>query len=407
MFAVSLQNENILRVSATLNNQNKLYCSRWHEPCAKITKAITMYILDIEKNELISAENCSFKELKLKERQHLQEWIAKEPSVLKEELLIIQKEFDGFSDTHERLDLLALDKRGNIVVIENKLDDSGRDVTWQAIKYASYCSSLSKDEIIAIYAKYLCKSKEEAEDKIVEFFEAEDLEDVELNKENTQRIIFVAANFRKEVTSSVLWLRGFGIDASCVKVSPFKYNGKVLVDFDQIIPVVEAEEYTIKMAEKKKAEAKLAAQKKANENKNSAFWAEFIEYSHANQGLYSESSGSSSPFLVKGLDLTGVSVQVWIGKQASVRINIHTKTKEENDNIFEFLSNYKEEIEKELGKLEWDNENKICKISKCVPLSYLKDEEIPEIFKFFNETSPKFFTLFKPLIEEYKRNKKQ
>ncbi len=64
------------------------------------------------------------------------------PESLGEELLIIQKEFDGFDETRERLDLLALDKQGSLVVIENKLDDSGRDVVWQALKYASYCSSL-------------------------------------------------------------------------------------------------------------------------------------------------------------------------------------------------------------------------------------------------------------------------
>lgn len=108
-----------------------------------------MYILDKETNQLITAEPTSFKEQKLKERQHLQEWIAKNPEVLGEELLVIQKEFDGFSDTHERLDLLALDKEGKLVIIENKLDDSGRDVTWQAIKYASYCSSMSQDEIVS------------------------------------------------------------------------------------------------------------------------------------------------------------------------------------------------------------------------------------------------------------------
>ena len=62
-------------------------------------------------------------------------------------MLIIQKEFSGFADALERLDLLALDKQGSLVLIENKLDDTGRDVTWQALEYASYCSSLSKDNI--------------------------------------------------------------------------------------------------------------------------------------------------------------------------------------------------------------------------------------------------------------------
>ena len=69
------------------------------------------------------------------------------PEALGEELLIIQKEFDGFADTRERLDLLALDKDGRLVVIENKLDDSGRDVVWQALKYVAYCSNLTKAQI--------------------------------------------------------------------------------------------------------------------------------------------------------------------------------------------------------------------------------------------------------------------
>ena len=114
-----------------------------------------MYIIDKDSNKLIKVEKKTFKSLGLDERHNLQEWIAKEPSSLGEDLLIIQKEFDGFADTKERLDLLAIDKSGNLVIIENKLDDSGRDVTWQAIKYASYCSSLSKSDVVEIYQKYL------------------------------------------------------------------------------------------------------------------------------------------------------------------------------------------------------------------------------------------------------------
>lgn len=80
--------------------------------------------------------------------------MAHQPSAFGEELLIIQKEFNGFNDTNERLDLLALDKEGNIVVIENKLDDTGRDVTWQVLKYASYCSTLNKEQVRNIYQEF-------------------------------------------------------------------------------------------------------------------------------------------------------------------------------------------------------------------------------------------------------------
>ena len=96
-----------------------------------------------------------FSDLKLQERPHLQEWLVQTPEALGEDLLVIQKEFDGFADTRERLDLLMLDKEGRLVIIENKLDDSGRDVVWQALKYVAYCSSLKKAEIMEIYQRYL------------------------------------------------------------------------------------------------------------------------------------------------------------------------------------------------------------------------------------------------------------
>ena len=153
-----------------------------------------MYIIDQTSNSLTKIEQTSFKALKLEERKHLQEWIAKEPSSLGEELLIIQKEFDGFSDTRERLDLLALDKDGNLVVIENKLDDSGRNVTWQAIKYASYCSSLTKQDVIDIYQKYLGETAS-AEESLSDFFDGRDLSDVEINIGNSQRIFFCCCSF--------------------------------------------------------------------------------------------------------------------------------------------------------------------------------------------------------------------
>ena len=114
-----------------------------------------MFTVNYQTNRISPVKTKRFSELGFTERKNLQEWLAHEPSALGEELLIIQKEFDGFDDTRERLDLLALDKDGNLVIIENKLDDSGRDVVWQALKYASYCASLTKAQIVEIYQQYL------------------------------------------------------------------------------------------------------------------------------------------------------------------------------------------------------------------------------------------------------------
>ena len=189
-----------------------------------------MYIVNKQSNKLEPIEKTSFKAVGIRERKDLQEWIAKNPEVLGEELLIIQKEFDGFNDTHERLDLLALDKPGNLVVIENKLDDSGRDVVWQVLKYASYCSSLNNQNIKDIFGQYLKDNghTESAEKVLEDFFNDEDYED-NLNKGNSQRLVMISGEFRKEVTSTVLWLLNYGLRVQCFQASAYKARRAIVL----------------------------------------------------------------------------------------------------------------------------------------------------------------------------------
>ena len=89
-----------------------------------------MFKIDAAANRIKPLEVKRFTDLGFTERKHLQEWLENYPQALSpgegDELLIIQKEFDGFDDTRERLDLLAIDKEGNLVIIENKLDEIGR-----------------------------------------------------------------------------------------------------------------------------------------------------------------------------------------------------------------------------------------------------------------------------------------
>jgi hypothetical protein len=56
-----------------------------------------MYIIDQKNKTATAIKKKKFSDLGFTERNDLQEWIANQPSILGEELLIIQKEFDGFS----------------------------------------------------------------------------------------------------------------------------------------------------------------------------------------------------------------------------------------------------------------------------------------------------------------------
>ena len=213
-----------------------------------------MFRVDLSENRIVKLDQKRFADFRLQERKHLQEWLARTPEALGEELLIIQKEFAGFADTRERLDLLALDKSGGLVIIENKLDDTGRDVVWQALKYAAYCSTLKKAQVLDIFQQYLDHNDGEAdaETRICEFLEADALDDVVLNAGTDQRIILIAANFRKEVTAAALWLCDHRVRAQCFRVIPYGSGKDLFIDIQQIIPTPEAEDFMISMAEKER-----------------------------------------------------------------------------------------------------------------------------------------------------------
>lgn len=368
-----------------------------------------MYILDQNNNILQKAHVCTFKELNLEERKHLQEWIAAEPSSLGEDLLIIQKEFDGFADTKERLDLLAIDKQGRLVIIENKLDDSGRDVTWQAIKYASYCSSLSKAEIIQIYQKYLIGKDVNAEESISEFMDSTPIEEIELNPDNSQRIFFVAANFRKEVTSSVLWLSNFGLNIKCFKVTPYQYNGRILIDFDQIIPIKDTEDYTIRMATKKQEAAQEAGVTTVRRNKRYAYWQEFIEYNKQVGGPYASSNGTPDAWLGKSVGISGMSCNVIINNaNTATELYINFGDKATNKEAFDFLKQSQSEIDQALSsyKLDWQrmDDRVTCRIRVTQnDLSYTNDDQKDEIFTFLTESAKAFISVFSKYAQKYKK----
>ena len=113
-----------------------------------------LYVYDKQTKVLVPCKETEFRTHGLLERQHLAKWVEQNPSVLGEELLVITSEYDRFDKTNERLDLLALDKEGNLVVIELKRDDSGRSVDLQALKYAAYCSTLGLADVVEMYVRH-------------------------------------------------------------------------------------------------------------------------------------------------------------------------------------------------------------------------------------------------------------
>lgn len=345
-----------------------------------------MFTVNHQINRIAPVKTKSFTEFGFTERKHLQEWLAYEPSSLGEELLIIQKEFDGFDDTRERLDLLALDKDGNLVIIENKLDDSGRDVVWQALKYASYCASLTKGQIVEIYQQYLHQyhpsietgesfvqnqpqagQPTDAATRICEFLDAPDLDEVKLNLGNSQRLMLVAANFRKEVTSTSLWLLGQGINIQCFKVTPYALGEQLLINIDQIIPTPEAKELMIGISAKEAEEKNTEVVVKSRHSVRRQYWEQALEaFQKSACTLYNNISPSKDHWLSAGSGLSGCPYNlIFLQKELRVELWISKAVTEENKFLFDTLLTQKEEIEARFGEtLEWLrlDDKKSCRI---------------------------------------------
>ena len=345
-----------------------------------------MFRVDLSENRLVRLQERRFADLNLRERDHLQEWLVRTPDVLGEELLIVQKEFDGFADTRERLDLLALDKEGRLVVVENKLDDSGRDVVWQALKYVAYCSSLKKAEIVEIFQNYLNRWSDGADAvaNLCDFLDVEELDDVVLNAGSEQRLVLIAANFRKEVTATVLWLLGHGVRAQCFRVVPYGFGEELFIDLQQIIPTPEAADYMIGMAAKDSETQSVEGARKRSERVRHAFWTKALEELRArNVSRFENISPSSDHWLSCATGVSGcVYNLIFLKNEARVELSLQRPVTEENKWMFDRLEEEKQEVERRFDdQLRWQRleERKSSKISYSHPFDGFDAENWSEM----------------------------
>ena len=365
-----------------------------------------MFYIDTQNKKAVSLEKKTFSELKLSERYDLQEWIVDNPDILEEGLLIIQKEFDGFSDTKERLDLLALDESGKLVIIENKLDDSGKDVVWQALKYVSYCATLTKGEICDIYQRYLGSSGGKATEKLSEFFNGQDYESIRLNPvEGDQRVILVAANFRKEVTSTVLWLRNYhGVDITCIKVTPYKDDDKLYLDVEQIIPMQDIGDYQVRLTAKKQEEAISSKEDALRHQIRYRFWERALPILRTKTGLFNNVSPSRDNWLNGASGHSGIVFNpIILMGGARAELYIETGDEQRNTNIYNKLKAQENEIANMIpDELVWQDlpGKKASRISIQYTDYGLKDEEHwDKIIDFLATNLLTLTNTFKPLLD--------
>lgn len=213
-----------------------------------------MAIYQVSSNKLEKLTETTFASAGLKERQDLQAMLKQQVDIICPDVLVISEEFGDWEDSRRRVDLLAIDKSANLVVIELKRTSDGGHMELQAIRYAAMVANLTFDKVVEIYQLYIDSEgkTEDARDSLLNFLSWDEPEEDDFCQD--VRIVLVSSNFSKEVTSTVLWLNEKDLDIQCVRMIPYEDKGRLFIDIQKIIPLPETQDYQVKVKEKHKKE---------------------------------------------------------------------------------------------------------------------------------------------------------
>jgi len=111
-------------------------------------------------------------------------------------------------------------------------------------------STMTFEQAVSARAGYLRATggnPDDASQSILDFLEWDEHQPDEFARD--VRVMLVAAEFSKELTTAVLWLNDRNLDIRCVRLRPCKIDGTLFLDVQQVLPLPEVEEYQVRVRE--------------------------------------------------------------------------------------------------------------------------------------------------------------
>jgi len=175
--------------------------------------ALAMDLWNINNDQLEPMNRIS---LNLEKR--LKKWVFEDISLLGLDLLILGQEvhtaYGGF------IDILAIDREGNLVIIELKRDKTPRDIIAQCLDYGTWVKDLSYEEIISIHSSYM---NLDLENEYEEYFESKIPNEIN----NNYRIIIVAESLDDSTERIANHLNNdYNVDINAIFFNVFEKDGK-------------------------------------------------------------------------------------------------------------------------------------------------------------------------------------
>jgi hypothetical protein len=190
----------------------------------------------------------------------LEEWLIANPELAGEPMLILGSQLAEFAEDKDRLDVLAVDKQGVIVLLELKVDGQFRLTDLQALAYAAGYAGMPSDHFAEILRKRFERdgeskaTLERAQEAIVEFVDVLDEFD-EWQPSKRVRIKLLAPGYPKRVLHTVKWLGDvYGMPIEAIQVQLFEdAGGRYQLTFERLLPLKsdDAFDLTVKETEER------------------------------------------------------------------------------------------------------------------------------------------------------------
>ena len=145
------------------------------------------------------------------ESTHLEQWVVDNPAILGEGVMIVTRQYAKWSSddgdlARERLDILALDTSGQLVVVELKRGNDSR-IHLQAITYAALVAGFDKQALADAHAEYLATlgvaaSRDDALNQLNDHV-SDDWDDEILK---APRIVLIAEAYAAQTLTTAAWL---------------------------------------------------------------------------------------------------------------------------------------------------------------------------------------------------------
>ena len=186
---------------------------------------------------------------KLDLEDRLEQWLVEDISILSSSFLIIGSQVE--TDYGKYIDLLCIDSNGDLVVVELKRHKTSREVTAQALDYASWVKELTHERIVNLANVYFAKKSTNFEKAFQQKFGIEIPEILN----DSHAMLIVASEIDESTERIIRYLSGsFGVNINVAQFQYFKkQNGEEFVARFFLIEQSEVEQKAISKGGSKRA----------------------------------------------------------------------------------------------------------------------------------------------------------